>query len=123
MDELFAATPVGGSTWHNFFEKPTKMQFDHRVLAMLTYLATALLFASSRRAAVRMALPPAVLRATTAAFAMVNVQAALGISTLLYLVLPLRTKLAALCFSQLCFMLSRRYTDRMPLQERGDRRT
>ena len=53
---------------------------------MTTYLATALLFASSRRAAVRAALPPAALRATAAAFAMVNVQAALGISTLLYLV-------------------------------------
>jgi cytochrome c oxidase assembly protein subunit 15 len=86
MDELFAATAGGGSMWRNFFENPTTVQFDHRVLAMSTYLATALLFASSRRAAVRAALPPAALRATTAAFAMVNVQAALGISTLLYLV-------------------------------------
>ena len=86
MDELFVATAGAGGTWRNFFENPTTVQFDHRVLALSTYLATALLFASSRRAAVRAALPPAALRAMTAAFAMVNVQAVLGISTLLYLV-------------------------------------
>ena len=91
LDELlspsYASAGDGGKgTWRNFFENPTTVQFDHRVLAMTTYLATALLFASSRRAAVRAALPPAALRATAAAFAMVNVQAALGISTLLYLV-------------------------------------
>ncbi|KAI9453209.1 cytochrome oxidase assembly [Lactarius psammicola] len=76
----------GKGTWRNLFENPTTVQFDHRVLAMTTYLATALLFASSRRAAVRAALPPLAVRATAAAFAMANVQAALGISTLLYLV-------------------------------------
>ena len=86
MDELFAATVGGGSAWRNFFENPTTVQFDHRLLALSTYLATALLFASSRRAAMRAVLPPAALRATMAAFAMVNVQAVLGMSTLLYLV-------------------------------------
>ena len=92
LDELFspsyadAAANGGKGTWRNLFENPTTVQFDHRVMAMTTYLATALLFASSRRVAVRAALPPAALRATAAAFAMVNVQAALGISTLLYLV-------------------------------------
>ena len=72
--------------WRNFFENPTTVQFDHRVLATTTYLATALLFASSRRAAVRAALPPLAVRTAAAAFAMANVQVALGISTLLYLV-------------------------------------
>ena len=92
LDELFspnyadAAANGGKGTWRNLFENPTTVQFDHRVMAMTTYLATALLFASSRRAAMRAALPPAALHATAAAFAMVNVQAALGISTLLYLV-------------------------------------
>ena len=79
----------GGSSagvWRNFFENPTTVQFDHRVLATTTYLATALLFASSRRAAVRAALPPLAVRTAAAAFAMANVQVALGISTLLYLV-------------------------------------
>ena len=89
MDELFTATAGEGSTWRKFFENPTTAQYDRRVLAMSTYLAMAQLFALSRHAAVREALPPAALRATTAAFAMVNVQAALGIFnifTLLYLV-------------------------------------
>ena len=73
MDELFAATAGEGSTWRKFFENPTTAQYDHHVLAMSTDLAMAQLFASSRRAAVRAALPPAALRTTTAAFAMVNV--------------------------------------------------
>lgn len=79
----------GGSSagvWRNLFENPTTVQFDHRVLATTTYLATALLFASSRRAAMRAALPLLAVRTAAAAFAMANVQVALGISTLLYLV-------------------------------------
>ena len=83
MDELFAATAGGGSPWHNFIESQTTVQFDDRVLVMLTYLATALLFATSRRAAMHAALPPDALHATTAAaFAMVNVQAARSASPL-----------------------------------------
>jgi len=57
------------------------------VLATTTYIATALLFASSRRAAVRAVLPPSALGSATSLFAMANVQVLLGISTLLYLVL------------------------------------
>jgi cytochrome c oxidase assembly protein subunit 15 len=72
--------------WRNLFENPTTVQFDHRVLAMTTYIATALLYASSRRAAARAVLPPSALRSATSLFAMANVQVLLGISTLLYLV-------------------------------------
>ncbi len=72
--------------WRNLFENPTTVQFDHRVLATTTYIATALLFASSRRAAVRAVLPPSALGSATSLFAMANVQVLLGISTLLYLV-------------------------------------
>ncbi|KAF8269716.1 cytochrome oxidase assembly protein-domain-containing protein [Lactarius quietus] len=88
LDELLSPSYADGDkgTWRNIFENPTTVQFDHRVLAISTYLATALLFVSSRRAAVRAALPPAALQAAAAAFAMANVQVALGISTLLYLV-------------------------------------
>jgi len=84
----YYAAPNKGTTglWRNFFENPTTVQFDHRVLATTTYVATALLFLSSRRGAVHTALPPSARLAVAAAFAMVNVQAALGISTLLYLV-------------------------------------
>lgn len=86
-----AATSTTGNNsstglWRNFFENPTTVQFDHRVLATTTYIATALLFASSRRAVIRAALPPLALRTTSALFWMANVQVALGISTLLYLV-------------------------------------
>jgi len=72
--------------WRNFFENLTTVQFDHRVLATTTYIATALLFASSRRAAARAVLPPSALRSATILFTMANVQVLLGISTLLYLV-------------------------------------
>jgi len=84
----YATATNSGSTglWRNLFENPTTVQFDHRVLATTTYIATALLFASSRRAAARATLPPLAFRATTALFWMANVQVALGISTLLYLV-------------------------------------
>ncbi|KAH8989328.1 cytochrome oxidase assembly protein-domain-containing protein [Lactarius hatsudake] len=87
LDELLSPSSADAAdgakgTRRNLFENPTTVRFDHRVLAMTTYLATVLLFASTRRAA----LPPLAVRATAAAFAMANVQAALGISTLLYLV-------------------------------------
>lgn len=54
--------------------------------ATTTYFATALLYARTFNPAVRAALPPLARVATMAAFAMANVQVALGISTLLYLV-------------------------------------
>ncbi|KAI9439459.1 hypothetical protein BJY52DRAFT_1129263, partial [Lactarius psammicola] len=69
--------------WRNLLENPTTVQFDHRVLAMMTYLAMALLFSSNRRAAMH---PPLAVRATAAADAMANGEAALGISTMLYFV-------------------------------------
>ncbi|KAH9037696.1 hypothetical protein EDB84DRAFT_1560528 [Lactarius hengduanensis] len=68
LDELLSPSYADGGkgTWRNLFENPTTVQFDHRVLAMTTYLATALL--SHRPGAQPCARP------------------ALGISTLLYLV-------------------------------------
>ncbi|KAL4082017.1 cytochrome oxidase assembly protein-domain-containing protein [Scleroderma yunnanense] len=72
--------------WRNIFENPTTVQFDHRVLAMTTYLSTCLLFFHSRRTTVGTLLPPAARASMTAAFAMANVQVLLGLATLLYLV-------------------------------------
>ncbi|OAX43081.1 COX15-CtaA-domain-containing protein [Rhizopogon vinicolor AM-OR11-026] len=91
MDELFsfayAKNPDGSDVWwRNIFENPTTVQFDHRVLAMTTYLGTCLLFAHSRRPAIRTLLPPLARISVTAAFAMANVQVLLGLATLLYLV-------------------------------------
>jgi cytochrome c oxidase assembly protein subunit 15 len=54
--------------------------------AMTTYLSTCLLFAYSRRPAIRALLPPLARKSVTAAFAMANVQVLLGLATLLYLV-------------------------------------
>ncbi|KAI9433263.1 cytochrome oxidase assembly protein-domain-containing protein, partial [Lactarius indigo] len=64
----------GKGTWHNRFENSTMVQFDLHMIATPTHLATALFFASTR------------LHSTVAAFAVANARAALGISTLLYLV-------------------------------------
>ncbi|KAG0699852.1 cytochrome oxidase assembly protein-domain-containing protein [Suillus ampliporus] len=91
LDELFSsayAKNADGSDvwWRNILENPTTVQFDHRVLAMTTYLSTCLLFAYSRRPAVRALLPPLARTSVTAAFAMANVQVLLGLATLLYLV-------------------------------------
>jgi cytochrome c oxidase assembly protein subunit 15 len=60
--------------------------------ATITYLGTALLYARTFSPAMRAALPALTRMATVAAFAMANVQVALGITTLLYLVpVPLAT--------------------------------
>ncbi|GLB33498.1 putative cytochrome oxidase assembly protein [Lyophyllum shimeji] len=81
---LYAKSPDASDLWwRNIFENPTTVQFDHRVLATTTYLTTLLLWLQSRRVPL---LPPLARTATTAAFAMANLQVLLGISTLLYLV-------------------------------------
>uniref|UniRef100_A0A8H7XZ23 Uncharacterized protein n=1 Tax=Psilocybe cubensis TaxID=181762 RepID=A0A8H7XZ23_PSICU len=90
-DELFSPAYAknedkSDTWWRNIFENPTTVQFDHRVLATTTYFATAALYLQTFRPALRAALPPLTLVATKAAFAMANIQVALGISTLLYLV-------------------------------------
>ncbi|TBU32178.1 cytochrome oxidase assembly [Dichomitus squalens] len=72
--------------WRNIFENPTTVQFDHRCLAITTYVATAAVYASTFNPVIRAALPPLTKRLATGAFAMANVQVLLGISTLLYLV-------------------------------------
>lgn len=108
-DELFSPAYSNRSDrsdlwWRNMLENPTTTQFDHRVLvsqlkntsiyaplkkisqAITAYLGTGLLYLQTFRPSLRAALPPLTRRAATAAFAMVNVQVLLGISTLLYLV-------------------------------------
>ncbi|KAF5393665.1 hypothetical protein D9757_000299 [Collybiopsis confluens] len=84
MSPAYAKRADGSDKWRNIFENPTTVQFDHRVLAMASYLSTALLFLRAR--SMRAALPPATRTAATFAFGMVNVQLFLGITTLLHLV-------------------------------------
>ncbi|KIM83871.1 hypothetical protein PILCRDRAFT_818879 [Piloderma croceum F 1598] len=90
-DELFSAAYAKSPDqsdlwWRNMLENPTTTQFDHRILAVTTYFSTGLLYMQTFRPSLRAVLPPLTRAAATAAFAMVNVQVLLGISTLLYLV-------------------------------------
>lgn len=72
--------------WRNMLENPSTVQFNHRVLALTTYLSTTLVFLHSRRPAVSALLPAQTKRLAALAFGLVNIQVALGITTLLYLV-------------------------------------
>lgn len=72
--------------WRNILENPTTVQFDHRCLAITTYISTGLLFASSLKPGLKAVLTPMTKTMVKSAFLMANVQVALGISTLLYLV-------------------------------------
>jgi cytochrome c oxidase assembly protein subunit 15 len=75
--------------WKNFFENPTMVQFQHRILGISTVSAICL-YALSMRGVV---LPPRARLALQSLVAMSFVQVSLGISTLL---LYVPTNLAAL---------------------------
>jgi len=72
--------------WRNLLENPTTVQFDHRVLAITTYLSTGLLYLNTLSPNLNAALPAVTTRLAGVAFAVANLQVALGITTLLYLV-------------------------------------
>lgn len=63
--------------WHNFFENIATVQFDHRLLAMLTLVSACALWFSARR------LPAPLRLRAHLLLGMVGIQVALGISTLL----------------------------------------
>lgn len=85
MSPAYAKRPDGSfQWWRNIFENPVTVQFDHRVLAMTSYLGISLLFLRAR--GLRHTLPPATMTSMNAALAMVNIQLLLGISTLIHLV-------------------------------------
>ena len=72
--------------WRNFFDNPTLVQFDHRVLAILTWAASVAVWLGS----VRVALPPRQRQAMALVPLVATAQAMLGIATLLEFVpLPL----------------------------------
>ncbi|KZT41142.1 cytochrome oxidase assembly, partial [Sistotremastrum suecicum HHB10207 ss-3] len=72
--------------WRNIFENPTTVQFDHRLLATLTYVATTSLALASLHPNARRILPTSTKRLLMGALVAVNAQVVLGISTLLMLV-------------------------------------
>lgn len=101
--------------WRNIFENPTTVQFDHRVLAVSTYLASGALFLLARSPSMRAALPAATRRIATGTFAVANVQLLLGISTLLYLVpVPLAAAHQAGSVALLSMMITLALTLRKP---------
>jgi cytochrome c oxidase assembly protein subunit 15 len=68
--------------WRNFFENLATVQFDHRLLAVATFLAIVVYWAAARTAT----LPNRVRKATNALLHTAILQVALGISTLLLFV-------------------------------------
>ena len=77
--------------WRNLFENPEAAQFDHRVLAILTWLASLALFLASFKFKAR--LPRPAMGAVHALFGLATLQAGLGIAALL-LAVPLGLALA-----------------------------
>lgn len=78
-DGLFSMQP-----WYiNLFENVTTVQFNHRVLATLTFLAVLLLWLAARRADRHNSLPAFIRRGFHLLLAAAIVQVSLGISTLL----------------------------------------
>ncbi len=73
-EALFAMQPL----WKNFFENVLTIQFDHRIAAYLLFFLSALHAIDVQRAAPAMALRAAML------FALITLQAMLGVLTLLY---------------------------------------
>lgn len=73
-ESLFAIVPL----WKNFFENVMTVQFDHRIAAYLLFFVAALHAIDMQRAAPALALRAAVL------FALITLQAMLGVLTLLY---------------------------------------
>ena len=66
--------------WRNFFDNPATVQLDHRILAISTFVVIALFWVGLRRSA----LNPRATGAVNLLLAIVIVQFALGILTLLY---------------------------------------
>lgn len=87
-DKFYSRKEDGSDLWwRNMLENPSTVQLDHRIMAMTTFTAILSLFAYSRfsgRAAA--ALPTAAKKGATGLVHLVLMQAALGISTLIYLV-------------------------------------
>ncbi|OAQ93644.1 electron transfer protein 1, mitochondrial precursor [Purpureocillium lilacinum] len=72
--------------WRNMLENPSTVQLDHRILAVSTFCTILALFAYSRTGRVAAVLPRNAKKGTMGLVHLVTLQAALGISTLIYMV-------------------------------------
>lgn len=91
LDKFYSRRPDGSDLWwRNMLENPSTVQLDHRILALTTFCSVVALFAYSRLGRPAAFMPPNVRRGTAGLLHLVNLQVALGISTLIYMVpLPL----------------------------------
>ncbi|KXJ89753.1 cytochrome oxidase assembly protein-domain-containing protein [Microdochium bolleyi] len=89
-DDFYSHTPDKSDLWwRNMLENPSLVQLDHRILATTTFFSVLALFAYSRRGQagkLAAAVPADVRKATLGLVHLVCIQAALGISTLIYMV-------------------------------------
>ncbi|RIA86357.1 cytochrome C oxidase assembly protein cox15 [Glomus cerebriforme] len=79
--ELFSKT-YANSLWRNFFDNPTTVQFDHRVLAVTTLSVITALWLYSKK----VPLPSQAKLAVNYLLGVTGLQITLGISTLIYMV-------------------------------------
>lgn len=90
-DKFYSRKEDGSDLWwRNMLENPSTVQMDHRILAMTTFIAVLALFAYSRTSRLAAALPKNAKKGALGLVHLVTMQAALGVSTLIYMVpLPL----------------------------------
>ena len=108
FSDFYSHTPDNSDTWwRNPLENPSLVQLDHRVLATTTFTSVMALWAYSRFARnVRTILPVPARKGVHGVVGFVFLQAALGISTLIYLVpLPLASAHQAGSLALLSYVL------------------
>lgn len=87
FDKFYSRREDGSDIWwRNMLENPSLVQLDHRILATTTFFAVLALFAYARRGRVAAAMPKDVRKGVMGMVHLVSLQAALGISTLIYMV-------------------------------------
>lgn len=86
-DKFYSRKEDGSDLWwRNMLENPSTVQLQHRILAMTTLTTILALWVYSRKGRPAAALPRAAKKGMTGVVHLVLLQAALGISTLIYMV-------------------------------------
>ncbi|KAK0755443.1 hypothetical protein N5P37_012272 [Trichoderma harzianum] len=86
-DKFYSRKEDGSDLWwRNMLENPSTVQLDHRIMAITTFCTILALFAYARTGKVAAVLPKNAKKGTTGLVHLVTLQAALGISTLIYMV-------------------------------------
>merc|ERR1712000_477127 len=87
FDKFYSRKEDGSDLWwRNMLENPSTVQMDHRILAVSTFTAILALYAYSRTRRVAALLPKGAKKGSLGLVHLVTLQAALGISTLIYMV-------------------------------------